>query len=180
MKEIKEYCIGDLFYEEASIDSLKEIKQDGVKVQEYLERSTATIITKAHNLFRILLIIASALLGFVISKGDDWNLIVVVAAISALVFVCVLLLLYRVAYGVDTYLSSGTQPEFVLEDDIFKFDNSEKNYKELLRFNIQNIQREIQSNLKTHEKLVERFKIANLVLIVILLALPIILAIISY
>lgn len=178
MKEaIKQFCIRDILYEEANIEALHEIKQDGIRLQEYLDKSSTTIITKANNLIRILIVIISALIGFVLSKGStDWDDIIYISIATIFILIIDLILLHRVAYGIDSYFAIGTQPEFVLEDDIFKHkEDADKNLKELLRFNIQNIQREISSNLKIHQLQVDRFRFANLILMVILVIVPVIL-----
>jgi|GEM_PF-4551998 len=176
-----EYQIGDYLEKESDIAALKEIKEDGYKLLQYLDQSTETVIKKAHNLFQIVLVIISALIGFIMNilmKKSDWTWLSIIAVISCITLLFILFRLYKLAYSTSEFSGIGYQPKYSFQDDIFKTKKTKKNHKELLRYNLQCIQRDIDNNYSLHNNLVSRFeKITRLIVITSISMLSLILAV---
>lgn len=166
----EEYQIGDSLEKESNIEALKEIKEDGYKLLNYIDNSTDVVIKKAHNLFQIILVIISALIGFIINiitKVDKWTEIHSISLISCVLLLVILSFLYKLAYSTLEFSAIGYQPKNSFKDYVFQFKSKKKNQKELLRYNIQCIQRDIDINLGLHQQLVSRFeKITKYIVIV--------------
>ena len=153
------------------LNTLKSILDEANLLLSDTQDSIKSITNKSNDLFKILIVIVIALLGFAFT--NKLTLIVGILSIYYIVSISILLiLLYSNIYPKKNALV-GIEPKKVITDEIIKTD-LDKNEKRILFKYIQNAQIAVDNNIQIHHKLFRKYRlIINLLLVSIYISIAI-------
>lgn len=151
-----------------SIENLQLIKSEAEQNLEDLSRSEDIITNKSNTMFQVLVVIFTAIIGYLVSQFENFDLKSIIIQISlffCLVFGVVLFLLIKVIYPKRVALK-GAKPSSLVKDFVFNKKSDKNHCKQILRNRVYSLNLAIQSNKQNLNKRVLLFDWANKIVLI--------------
>jgi hypothetical protein len=163
------YKIDSKYFDSLNLDTLKILLTETNSLLKETQDSIKSITDKSNDLFKILVVIITALIGYVFTNIAS-STILILSIYFIVVFSILVYKLYFIVYPKSNALV-GTEPKKIINDATIKSD-IEKNEKRFLFVMLQSKQNAIDNNRLLHSKLVSKYKlIITLMLISIVFSL---------
>ena len=157
------YKIDSKYFDSLNLDTLKNLLNETNSLLKETQDSIKSIIDKSNDIFKILVVIETALIGFIFSsKASTKSLIMSIYFI--VIFSILVYKLYFIVYPKLNALT-GTEPKKIINDATVKKD-IEKNEKRFIFVMLQSKQNSIDDNRVLHSELVAKYKLIITLLII--------------
>jgi hypothetical protein len=152
---MKKYTIESRYFDSLNIETLRNLLNESNNLLKETQDSIKSITDKSNDLFKIIVVIVTALIGFVFTSNAT-NTTLIMSSYYILVFGALLYKLYFIVYPKLNALV-GTEPKNILVEQMIG-NNIEKTEKRFVFVMIQSKQRSIDNNKILHHELFIKYK----------------------
>lgn len=149
------YQINKKYSQSLNIESLRNLLNESNSLLKDTQGSVKIISDKSNDLFKISIVVLTALVGYVFSS-TEFSLTLILAIYYIIVLGITIVRFYNIVYPKLNALL-GTPPQKIFDDKILT-GSIEENEKQILFIMLQSKQNSINNNLNLHRVLLAKYK----------------------